>query len=178
MGCQGTKRSLKEIPPSFLHVNGVVCSNTLFLNTSALTSSLLFGQILRAKVLKHLVWSNTCGFQFGGSLARRNFLSALCGLPSFVCVCVFFLPGDSKPTIREQTWPNIGLFLFLVKCKLFSLNCFKEFQRLNSAKIGLKNSQNWAKIGNKKSSQEGVVRSTWFLDAQIASDFKSKLLAI
>ena len=62
-------------------MNGVVCSNTLFSNTSALTSSLLFRGNSTCKILEHLVWSNTSGFQFWGPLARTNFLSALCGLP-------------------------------------------------------------------------------------------------
>ena len=32
----------RKMSPSFLNLNGIVCSNTLFSNTSALTSSLLF----------------------------------------------------------------------------------------------------------------------------------------
>ena len=68
-------------PLHFLDLNGVVCSNTLLSNTSALTSSLLFRGNSTCKILEHLVWSNTFGFQFWGPLARTNFLSALCGLP-------------------------------------------------------------------------------------------------
>ena len=71
----------RKMPPSFLNLNGAVCSNTLFSNTSALTSSLLFRGNSTYKVLEHLVWSNTSGFQFWRPLARTNFLSALCGLP-------------------------------------------------------------------------------------------------
>ena len=71
----------RKMPPSFLDLNGVVCSNTLFSNTSALTSSLLFRGNSTCKILEHLVWSNTSGFQFWGPLARTNFLLALCGLP-------------------------------------------------------------------------------------------------
>ena len=70
-----------KCPLHFLSLNGVVCSNTLFSNTSALTSSLLFRGNSTCKILEHLVWSNTSGFQFLGPLARTNFLSALCGLP-------------------------------------------------------------------------------------------------
>ena len=43
-----------KCPLHFLNLNGVVCSNTLFSNASALTSSLLFREILHAKVLEHL----------------------------------------------------------------------------------------------------------------------------
>ena len=71
-----------KCPLHFLNLNGVVCSNTLFSNTSALTSSLLFWGNSTCNVLEHLVWSNTSGFQFWGPLARTNFLSALCGLPN------------------------------------------------------------------------------------------------
>ena len=70
-----------KCPLHFLNLNGVVCSNTLFSNTSALTSSLLFWGNSTRKILEHLVCSNTSGFQFWGPLARTNFLSALCGLP-------------------------------------------------------------------------------------------------
>ena len=77
-----TKGLFKEMPPSFLNLNGVVCSNTLFSNASALTSSLLFRGNSTCKILEHLVWSNTSGFQFWGPLARTNFLSVLCGLPT------------------------------------------------------------------------------------------------
>ena len=38
-------------------------------------------QILHAKVLEHLVWSNIAGLQFWGPLARTNFLSVICGPP-------------------------------------------------------------------------------------------------
>ena len=67
-----------KMPLHFLNSNGVVCSNTLFL-----TSSLLFRGNSTCKILEHLVWSNTSGFQFWGPLAQTNFLSALCGLPTF-----------------------------------------------------------------------------------------------
>ena len=70
-------------PLHFLNLNEAVCSNTLFSNTSALTSSLLFRGNSTCKILEHLVWSNTSRFQFWGPLARTNFLSALCGLPMF-----------------------------------------------------------------------------------------------
>ena len=53
-------------PLHSLRFNGVVCSNTLFSNTSALTNS-------TCKGLEHLVWSNTSGFQVWGPLARTNF---------------------------------------------------------------------------------------------------------
>ena len=70
-----------KCPLHFLNFNRAVCSNTLFSNTSALTSSLLFRGNSTCKILEHLVWSNTSGFQFWGPLARTNLLSALCGLP-------------------------------------------------------------------------------------------------
>ena len=72
----------RKMSPSFLNLNGAVCSNTLFSNTSALTSSLLFRGNSTYKILAHLVWSNTSGFQFWGPLARTNFLAALRGLPT------------------------------------------------------------------------------------------------
>ena len=77
-----------KCPFHFLHSNGAVCSNTPLSNTSALTNSLFFRQILRAKLLDHLVWSNTSRFQFWGPLARMNVLSPLCGLPN----------GDAPPS--------------------------------------------------------------------------------
>ena len=71
-----------KCPLHFLNLNGVVCSNTLFSNTSALTSSLLFRGNSTCKILEHLVLSNTSGFQFWRPLARTHFLSALCGPPN------------------------------------------------------------------------------------------------
>ena len=70
-----------KCPLHFLHFNGVVCSNTLFSNTSALTNSLLFMANSTCKILEHLFWSNTSGFQYWGPLARTNLLSALFGPP-------------------------------------------------------------------------------------------------
>ena len=70
-----------KCPFHFVLLNGAVCSNILFSNTSALTSSLLFWGNSTCRILEHLVCSNTSGFQFWGPLARTNFLSALCGLP-------------------------------------------------------------------------------------------------
>ena len=72
-----------KCPLHFIDLYGVVCSNTLSSNASALTSSLLFRGNSTCKILEHLVWSNTSGFQFWGPLARTNFLSALCGLPKY-----------------------------------------------------------------------------------------------
>ena len=72
-----------KCPLHFLHFSGVVCSNTLFSNTSALTNSLLLRANSTCNVLEHLVWSNTSRFQFWGPLARTNLLSALCGLPTW-----------------------------------------------------------------------------------------------
>ena len=69
--------------------NGFVCSNTLLSNTSALTNSLLFRANSTCKVLEHLVWSNTSGFQFWAPLARTNFLSVPCGLPVFGVFPIF-----------------------------------------------------------------------------------------
>ena len=71
-----------KCPLHFHHFNGVVCSNTLFSNTSALTNSLLFRANSTRRILEHIVWSNTSGFQFWGPLARTNFLSVLCGPPT------------------------------------------------------------------------------------------------
>ena len=39
-------------------------------------------QILHAKVLEHIVWSNTSGFQFRGPLARINFCRHFVGFPN------------------------------------------------------------------------------------------------
>ena len=82
-----------KCPLHFLNLNGAVCSNTLFSNTSALTSSLLFRGNSTCNILEHLVWSNTSGFQFWGPLARTNFLSALCFLPSW---CAYRLPTKDR----------------------------------------------------------------------------------
>ena len=83
-----------KCPLSFLTLTGVVCSNTLFSNTSALTSSLLFWGNSTCNVLEHLVCSNTSVFQFWGPLARTNVLSALCGLPK---------QGNKKKTGKGRT---------------------------------------------------------------------------
>ena len=71
-----------KCPLHLLHLNGVVCSNTLFSNTSVCTNNLSFRAILHSKVLEYLIWSNTSGFQFWGPLARTNFLSSLCCPPN------------------------------------------------------------------------------------------------
>ena len=74
----------RKMPLHFLHLNGVVGSNTLFSNTSAFVNYLLFraySAYKGSRILEHLVWSNTSGFHFWVPLARTNFLSALCGLP-------------------------------------------------------------------------------------------------
>ena len=90
----------RKMPPSFSYnLNGAVCSNTLFSNTSALTSSLLFWGNSTCKILEHLVCSNTSGFQFWGPLARTNLLSALCGLPTFSDV-PSRVPGDEGRRCR------------------------------------------------------------------------------
>ena len=91
-----------KCPLHFLNLNGVVCSNTLFSNTSALTSSLLFRGNSTCKILEHLVWSNTSGFQFWGPLARTNFLSALCGLPSLVW------RAGTTPILKKKHSENLG----------------------------------------------------------------------
>ena len=84
-----------KCPLHFLHFNGAVCSNTLFSNTSALTSSPLFRANSTCKGSRTPRWSNTSGLQFCEPLARTNFLSALCGLPKDVPIfsnlfCPFF----------------------------------------------------------------------------------------
>ena len=57
-------------------------ARTLFSRTHLPYAILCYsGQTLHAKVFKHLLWSNTSGFQFWGPLAPTNILSALCGLP-------------------------------------------------------------------------------------------------
>ena len=73
-----------KCPLHFLNLNGVVCSNTLFSNTSALTSS--------------------TGFQFWGPLARTNFLSALCGLPTIKKCLIIFVSalGKAFPDGRQR----------------------------------------------------------------------------
>ena len=66
------------MPPSFLNLNGVVCSNTLFSNNSALTSSLLFRGNSTCRILEHLIWSNTSGFQFlGASCSNKLFVGTV-----------------------------------------------------------------------------------------------------
>ena len=72
----------RKMPPSFLNLNGVVCSNTLFSNTSALTSSLLFRGNSTCKILEHLVWSNTSGFQFWGLLLEQTFCRHCAAFPA------------------------------------------------------------------------------------------------
>ena len=47
-----------KCPLHFLNLNGVVCSNTLFSNTFALTSPLLFWGNSTCKILEHLVCSD------------------------------------------------------------------------------------------------------------------------
>ena len=120
-----------KCPLHFLHFSGAVCSNTLFSNASSLTNSLLFRANSTCKVLEHLVWSNTSGFQFWGPLARTYFLSALCGLPkghqdqkvhglegverltpprfSFraLCVCVSE-EGEIRQTCAKSNLPKMG----------------------------------------------------------------------
>ena len=77
-----TKRLFKENAPFIFFILVGSFAQTLFSRT-LLPRPILFysGQILNAKVLENLVWSNTSGLQFWGPLARTNFLSALCGLP-------------------------------------------------------------------------------------------------
>ena len=60
-----------KCPLHFLHFNGVVCSNTLFSNTSALTNSLLFRANSTRKILEHLVWSNTSGLLLEQTFCRH-----------------------------------------------------------------------------------------------------------
>ena len=91
-----------KCPLHFLNLNGVVCSNTLFSNTSALTSSLLFRGNSTGKILEHLVWSNTSGFQFLGPLARTNYLSALCGLPSVSGISIDKYLGQAELDTRRM----------------------------------------------------------------------------
>ena len=110
----------RKMPPSFLNLNGVVCSNTLFSNTSALTSSLLFWGNSTGKILEHLVWSNTSGFQFWGPLARTNFLSVLCGLPTLV-ECY-----DG----RLQTFPRGSPCNHLIRANRASSGGFRPMSRL------------------------------------------------
>ena len=62
------------------------------------------GQILHSNVLEHLVWSNTSGFQFWGPLARTNFLSALCGLPTLT-----WRPMKWRTLDRFAPWPTYAL---------------------------------------------------------------------
>ena len=77
-----TSATTRKRPLHFLHFNGVVCSNTLFSNNSALTISLLFraNSTCKGSRTPRLV-ENTSGFRFWGPLARTNVCLALCGLP-------------------------------------------------------------------------------------------------
>ena len=79
-----TKGLFKENAPSIFLIWMGPFARTLFSRTLPLTSSLLFRGNSTCKILEHLVWSNTSGFQFWGPLARTNFLSALCGLPKIL----------------------------------------------------------------------------------------------
>ena len=77
-----TKRLFKENAPLIIFILMGSFARKLFSRTLLPWPILCYsGEILHAKVLEHLVWSNTSGFQFWGPLARTNFLSALCGRP-------------------------------------------------------------------------------------------------
>ena len=91
--------------PLHFHSNGVVCSNTLFSNASALTNSLLSRANSTCKVLEQLVWSNTSGLQFRGPLARTNFLSALCGLRKRVLLGII---GKHSTILLNRTLQNVS----------------------------------------------------------------------
>ena len=98
----------RKCPFIFLNLNGAVCSNTLFSNTAALTSSLLFRATSTCKILEHLIWSNISGFQFWGPLARTNFLSALCGLPTMTRRVLEELCTENR--VREKGLFGKGVF--------------------------------------------------------------------
>ena len=105
------------MPPSCCHFNGVVCSNPLFSNTFVLTNSLSCRACSTySKVLEHLVWSSTSGFQFWGPLARTNFLLALCGLPKFLVLSLcedFLFCGCFSPFFSRDFWGSVGSFVAL-----------------------------------------------------------------
>ena len=66
--------SSSKCPLNVLNLNGVVCSNTLFSNTSALTSSLLFwGEILHARFSNTSFARTLPGSNFGGLLLEQTF---------------------------------------------------------------------------------------------------------
>ena len=115
-----------KCPLHFLLFNGVVCSNSLFSNTSALTNSLLFMADSTCKILEHLFWSNTSGFQFWGPLARTKFLLALCGPPKIRPQIFWCFPGRSESlTPKSHQIFHIRDFKFQTK--------FHQKKKLHSA---------------------------------------------
>ena len=80
------KRLFKENAPFIFFVLMGPFARTLFARTLLPVPILCYsGEILPAKMLEHLVWSNTSGFQFRGLLLEQTFLLALCGLPIIGC---------------------------------------------------------------------------------------------
>ena len=76
----------RKMPPSFLHFYGANCSNTLFLNTSALTNSLLFRANSTCKVsqtprLVEHFWVTILGAIFLEQIFCRHFAAFPNGVP-------------------------------------------------------------------------------------------------
>ena len=96
-----TKRLFKENAPLIFFILMGPFARTLFSRTLLPWPILCYSvQILHAKVLEHLVSSNTSGFRFWGPLAWTNLLSALCGLPTtLVSIKVLFF-------ISNKIWAN------------------------------------------------------------------------
>ena len=82
------------------------------------------GQIIHAKVLEHLVWSNTSAFQFWVPLARTIFLSALRGLPIFQRSLLHWIfPRKLKGNnYRAKSFQNYSYC-----CTVFSFQRFSDF---------------------------------------------------
>ena len=70
------------MPSSFVKFNGVVCSNTLFSNTSVLTNSLSFRAMSTFKGSRTLRLVEHFWVPLLGASCSNKLLSALCGLPT------------------------------------------------------------------------------------------------
>ena len=101
-----------KCPLHFLHyINGVVCSNTLFSNTSALTISLLFKANSTSDYMQR--FSNTSfgrtlpGSNFGGLLLEQTFCRHSAAFPNTIPLCGIAQTSRwDVPGTRPQTVPG------------------------------------------------------------------------
>ena len=70
-----------KCPFHFVLLNGVVWSNTLFSNTSALTSSLYSGEMLHARFSNTSFARTLLGSNFGGLLLEQTFCRHCAAFP-------------------------------------------------------------------------------------------------